>query len=283
LYGIQDPSLYDNQLASKSIEEMAARYLEVIKTVQPEGPYHLLGWSVGGVVAYEMAQQLSRQSQSVGILIMLDTNAPTLTRDFQPQLSLWDWYHRGASWVKEIPNRILGIGSAIVPITSYVRSGLFLLSASLNLNGGKVSKKPSVIDLIGWVKLDTWRTRLLKEADVKSTVSQEKSLLLIEMPDVRRILELVREHGRIVGRYTPVTYPGRITLFRATQSEPNKKGDKDPTMGWGLLAKGGVNVHLIRANHVALLVKPYIEILAQGLKNSLDQRSDCSTDSVKPR
>ncbi len=69
LYGIQDPSLYDAQVASKSIEAMATGYLEALMTVQPEGPYHLLGWSVGGVVAYEMAQQLSRQGQPLALMI----------------------------------------------------------------------------------------------------------------------------------------------------------------------------------------------------------------------
>ena len=276
LFGIQDPSLYNAQSASKSIEEMAARYIEVLKTVQPEGPYHLLGWSVGGVVAFEMAQQLSRQGQTVAILILLDTSAPTPARALQPQLSLSDLLQQSVSWVQAIPDRILGIGSAIMPIASYVRSGLFLLGASVKRSSGPARKKPSIIDLLGWVGLDTWRTQTLKEAEVASTVSQETSLLLIEMPAVRRILELVREHGHIVRRYTAKMYRGRITLFRAAKSGSNEKGDGDPLLGWGELAQDGVEVHFIQSNHVALLVKPYIEILAQELRACIGHRTSSS-------
>ena len=271
LYGIQDPSLYDAQAASKSIEAMATDYLEALKTVQPEGPYHLLGWSVGGVVAFEMAQQLSRQGQPVAILIMLDTSAPTLTRALQSQLTLRDRLQLGASWVQALPNRLRGVGSAIKPIASYVRSGLFLLAASAKRSDGLASEKPTIIELLGWAGLDTWRTWLLREAEVANIVSQETSLRLVEMPAVRRILQLVREHGQMGRRYVAEKYEGRITLFRAGHSGSNEKWVNGQTMGWGVLAEGGVDIHFIQATHVALLVRPHVEILAQKLKVCLDQ------------
>ena len=56
-----------------SMEEMAAYYVEAIRRLQPEGPYRLLGYSFGGAVAFEMAQQLAAQGASVGFLGMLDT------------------------------------------------------------------------------------------------------------------------------------------------------------------------------------------------------------------
>ncbi|MCL4559494.1 MAG: thioesterase domain-containing protein, partial [Chloroflexi bacterium] len=237
-----------------------------------EGPYHLLGWSVGGVVAYEMAQQLIRQGQSVGRLIVLDTGAPVSARALQPQPSLGGQLQRVGSWIQGLPNRIHGAGSAIKPIASYVRSGLFLLATSVKRSGTSSNGKPTIVDLLGWAGLDTWRTLLLREAEVASTVSQETSLLLIEMPAVRRILELVQEHRRFARRYTAERYGGRITLFRAIGSRSSQKRAGDPMLGWGVLAEGGVDVHFIQANHVALLVKPHVEILAQELRVCLDQR-----------
>ena len=279
LYGIQDPSLYDGQSALISIEAMAARYLEALKTVQPEGPYHLLGWSIGGVVAYEMAQQLSMQGLPTALLIMLDTSAPPHARALRPHLSLRDRLQWNASWVLALPNRLRGVGSAIKPIASYVRSDLFLLTSSVKRSNTPSNGNPTLVDLLSWVGLDTWRSKMLKEAEVASTVSQETSLLLIEMPAVRRILELVREHSRLVRRYIVKPYRGRITLFRAVRSGSNENGVKDPTMGCGALAEGGVDVNSIRANHVALLVKPYVEILAQELRTCIDQGSGSSTGS----
>jgi len=54
------------------IEDMAANYIKALQTVQHEGPYLLGGWSMGGVVAFEMAQQLQAQGQRVTLLALFD-------------------------------------------------------------------------------------------------------------------------------------------------------------------------------------------------------------------
>ena len=51
-------------------------------------------------------------------------------------------------------------------------------------------------------------------------------------------------------------------------------------LGWEVLAEGGVDVHFIQANHVALLVKPHIQILAQELRICLDQNCNYTSDST---
>jgi thioesterase domain-containing protein len=55
---------------------MAARYIAAIRVVQPEGPYLLGGWSFGGIVAFEMAQQFLRQGESVSMLAIIDVGTP---------------------------------------------------------------------------------------------------------------------------------------------------------------------------------------------------------------
>jgi thioesterase domain-containing protein len=55
---------------------MAERYVEVVELVQPEGPYLLGGWSMGGVVAYEMARQLRAAGEDVNLLTMIDSHNP---------------------------------------------------------------------------------------------------------------------------------------------------------------------------------------------------------------
>jgi acyl transferase domain-containing protein/thioesterase domain-containing protein len=69
-----------------SIEEMAACYLEAIRTVQSKGPYLFAGYSGGGVIAYEMAQMLRKAGDRTGLLLMLDTLCPTAIRD-RPSLA----------------------------------------------------------------------------------------------------------------------------------------------------------------------------------------------------
>jgi amino acid adenylation domain-containing protein len=56
------------------IEDMAAHYVQVAQELQPEGPYRLGGWSFGGLVAYEMAQQLRQRNQEVSLLAMFDAH-----------------------------------------------------------------------------------------------------------------------------------------------------------------------------------------------------------------
>jgi len=280
LYGIQDPGLYDRHSPFTSIEDMAAAYLEALKTVQHEGPYHLMGWSVGGVVAYEMAQQLMRQGEMVAVLIMLDTHAPVQRKPLEPQSSLRDLLHRIASWAQGLPHRIKEAGSAVNPILSYVHSGLFLLAASARRRRAPADKKPTALELLQWAGMDTWRARLLKEAEVADTVSRETSLLLVEMPAVRRVLELVREHRRLARRYSAEVYRGRITLFRAVPAERHEHQAGDPAMGWEKLAESEVEIYPIQANHVALLVKPYVEVLAQELRACLDRGCSSQTDAT---
>ncbi len=60
------------------VEDIAAHFIREMKQVRPEGPYLLCGFSFGGLVAYEMAQQLSRSGEQVPFLALLDTYAPGL-------------------------------------------------------------------------------------------------------------------------------------------------------------------------------------------------------------
>jgi thioesterase domain-containing protein len=76
VYAIQSQALYSKGPALIHIHDMAACYLEQIRQVQPSGPYHFVGFSFGGLVAYEMAQQLRAQGEEVALLSMLDTWLP---------------------------------------------------------------------------------------------------------------------------------------------------------------------------------------------------------------
>jgi enterobactin synthetase component F len=63
-----------------TLEEMAAGYVRVLRKHRPHGPYHLLGWSVGGVIAQEMAAQLQAAGEEVGLLALLDAYPPAQWR-----------------------------------------------------------------------------------------------------------------------------------------------------------------------------------------------------------
>lgn len=72
IYGLQARGISERGKLPKSIDEMAADYIEQMQKVQPHGPYHLLGWSLGGNVIQAMATQLQKQGEEIALIIMLD-------------------------------------------------------------------------------------------------------------------------------------------------------------------------------------------------------------------
>jgi thioesterase domain-containing protein len=76
-YGLQARGLDGAAPPRDTVEAMAAGYVEAIRSVQPAGPYFLGGWSLGGVIAYEMARQLRERGEQVALVALIDAYVPT--------------------------------------------------------------------------------------------------------------------------------------------------------------------------------------------------------------
>jgi aspartate racemase len=72
--GIQAQGVFDAQPPHQSVEAMAAHYVAALRASQAEGPYHLAGWSLGGLVALEMARQLRQAGCDVGLVALVDAS-----------------------------------------------------------------------------------------------------------------------------------------------------------------------------------------------------------------
>ncbi|ORI23160.1 non-ribosomal peptide synthetase [Rhodococcus sp. 1168] len=86
IYGIQSPALSEDTELPRSVEELASRYVDEIRRLQPKGPYRLMGWSLGGVIAHAMAVELERVGESVCTLAMLDGHLDVGVDDFRTEL-----------------------------------------------------------------------------------------------------------------------------------------------------------------------------------------------------
>ncbi|MFJ8332074.1 amino acid adenylation domain-containing protein [Streptomyces sp. NPDC094437] len=73
LYGLQSRALLGELPVLATLEETAREYLTRVREVQPNGPYHLVGWSFGGVLAHTIAAALQEQGERVALLAMLDS------------------------------------------------------------------------------------------------------------------------------------------------------------------------------------------------------------------
>jgi thioesterase domain-containing protein len=82
LFAFQGRGLDGKDRAHETLEDMAAYYVGAMRKVQPRGPYHVGGWSLGGTVAFEMARQLTDAGQAVGLVALFDTGmSATAGRD----------------------------------------------------------------------------------------------------------------------------------------------------------------------------------------------------------
>jgi acyl transferase domain-containing protein/thioesterase domain-containing protein len=97
-YGLQAQGVDGRLPPLSSVEAMAAQYVEAIRTVDATGPYRLAGYSGGGVIAYEMAQQLRRDGAQVESILMIDTLSPSAATRRVP---LWEKVWLKRHWTLE--------------------------------------------------------------------------------------------------------------------------------------------------------------------------------------
>ena len=83
IYGLQPRGLRRPEPLPASMAEMARDYADQIRMVQPDGPYHLFGWSLGGNIAFAVAEELERRGGEVGLLTILDA-APAIPDSLTP-------------------------------------------------------------------------------------------------------------------------------------------------------------------------------------------------------
>jgi hypothetical protein len=229
---------------------------------------------------------LTARGQAIGALILLDTPAPAHCR-------------RGVSarFGQSFTNRLLRVGqpvrapwtalrsavSAAGPIVRYVRSGLYLLTATAKRRSTAPDRGPAMLEMLRWAALDSWRTRLLADADIAPLLSGDALLQLIDLPDVRRVLAFVGRHRRLARRYVAAGYRGRLTLVRAVPEGQVAHQIDDLTLGWRDLAPDGVDLRTIPANHVALLVNPYVDLVAREVRECLERSHIATTDATARR
>jgi aspartate racemase len=104
VYGLQPLGLDGKQTPHQRVEDMAAHYIKEIQSIQPNGPYYLGGFSFGGLVAFEVAQQLQARGEKVALLALFDSR---VSGYFQP-LKTRDWLlHQVKQVLQRGPNYIL--------------------------------------------------------------------------------------------------------------------------------------------------------------------------------
>ena len=228
-----DPAL-PNQELPQSLAEIAEGYVQLIRRVQPEGPYALLGWCVAGTLAFEIAQQLIASGQRVSHLFMIDTHVPRYFERMPPlrravaryaqrlKLILQDWERarRGGSGLRGF------LGRRVVVQKLLRRLGRL---------PAPTEEAAAVPGAVGDERYDQWLLHYLQAA---------------------------------AERYEPRLYSGPLVLFRSA-AEPSG-GGLDWRMGWGAFARYGVDVVEVDGDHFSMFRDPGVGRMAQCIATMLD-------------
>ena len=78
IYGLQPRGIDGKQQPIERIEDMASYFIQSIQTVQPQGPYFIAGYSFGGIVAFDIARQLTERGEKVAFLGLVDIRCPVI-------------------------------------------------------------------------------------------------------------------------------------------------------------------------------------------------------------
>ena len=75
-YGLESPGLYDGSRSPDRLDDIAKHHVDLIRSIQPRGPYLLGGWSFGAMVSHEIARQLTEAGESIALILAIDGYLP---------------------------------------------------------------------------------------------------------------------------------------------------------------------------------------------------------------
>jgi amino acid adenylation domain-containing protein len=251
-YGLQ-PIGIDGETPLTRIEEMAAHYIEALRKVQPKGPYFLGGWSFGGWIAFEMAQQLQKSGDEVALLAVLDTLAPIKTN---------------------IPDFGNGFKFLFTTVARYIWSFFFdyfrlITAPSKNKIKSLIFRLPNFPKFIQWLEKNLFSQFILGEAAIANSMPEESRLRILNELTIRPMLRVFYANNQAVLNYVPQVYPKRITLLKT--SVQSSIAERDLSMGWNQLTVGGTEIYTIPGNHLTMLRKPHIQVLAAQLRVCIEK------------
>jgi amino acid adenylation domain-containing protein len=237
-YGLQARRLGGRQVGHGSVEEMAEFYIKEILTVQPEGPYYLGGSSFGGLAAFEIARQLHNRGEKVALLALLDTGTPGY------------------------PKLLPGTTQLRSKIYEYVRR-IQHHRQSLKVFNTK-EKAEYVFSKLKKVKL---QFRRKVNNTYKSSVRKFYRELKPHGSLPENYIQIEDQIARAGQKYVPKIYPGKLTLFRASNQPLGIY--PDPTLGWDGLAAGGLEIHEVPGHHGSIVAEPNVRVLAEKLNECI--------------
>ncbi|BAZ49869.1 amino acid adenylation domain-containing protein [Nostoc sp. NIES-4103] len=229
-YGLQAKGLDGQHQPLTRIADMADEYIKALRLVQPSGPYLLGGWSMGGVVAFEMAQQLQRQGETVALLVLIDSRIPNY-----------------------------GEKNSLDKIDKTALLNYFAIDLA-----GRFGKNLEISnDTFQQLTLDEQLNYILEQAKLNGILPED-----IEEKHIHPLIEVFKANLQALQSYIPQVYSQRITLLQA--SEILSDNLHIAAFSWDKLTTNSVDIYSVPGNHYTILTKPHVQDLSVQLKRCLD-------------
>jgi thioesterase domain-containing protein len=240
-YGLQASGLDQNTPSFDRFQDMASKYLETIRTVSPKGPYLIGGFSTGGMIAYEMAQQLRNQGGQPIYLFLIDTFAPHMFSpldDFQIFIAF--------------NQNLAGLYNSNF-ISSYYKI------LGIDEDKGVEDALKTLQDLSHNERLKVlWKS-------IKNTMDMSRDL---DIEYLDRTFNVFKGICHAIQSYSVPTYKGPVFFFRATDDHSEER--KNHALGWDRYVLNPIRVYDTPGNHFTMLRHPNVRTLAIKLKNCLN-------------
>jgi amino acid adenylation domain-containing protein len=256
MYGLQPKGLDGKQKFQKSIEEMAEHYINEIRKINPEGPYLLGGYCFGGVVAFEMAQQLISQGYKVALLANFNAESPTHIHSSNNNDNVTNGDNEQLSHTETNSTQLAAFSWKGLAQLSTKEKYLYL-SKKIKNRVGVEKNKWNFKFFFGYITL---------------------TLLVYKWYDARGLKppNAVRKYyfwtnSYIVAAYKPKPYPGRMTIFRSPGIY------RDPHLGWSDFVTGEIKTIDIPGLHKdrrQIMNEPFVQITAKELKMHINELNE---------
>ncbi|WP_420631564.1 condensation domain-containing protein [Candidatus Leptofilum sp.] len=264
VYTFEMPTLDSNQLPAAHVPALATYYLQAIQSVQPAGPYHLGGYSAGGILAYEVAQQLQAQGEIVATLAVIDMPAPN------PAWAVW-WQlcHFLARLMRLSATREEAI--YLFGRDCWSRATYFWVRGLRDWLGRYGRRAQRFWQMLRQQKWASLRRKLARRHPARTSkpnaVLRDMDPSSLAHPRARALFHL---YDRAARSYLPQPYDGSLLLLRCPLGYGRKEiRSPYPDYGWEKLASC-VETQVIQANgHLALMQEPAVSQVGQQIQRAL--------------
>ena len=243
VYALQPRGLNDGEAVYNSVAEMAGDYLEVIREVQPSGPYLLAGYSVGGYTAIEMARRLEQEGAQVPFVALLDSHVFEALWPFH----IWLFFMLGYScktvwqWAVKFLKKSVGVRASVSTDRNVSEGGE---SSSSSVSSSQLLRRDKPLErIVQSLQRFTIRFRNPRSRAFAARFAYYTAGLPYN-------LQRVFDNGFVlVGEYKPAFWDKRIVFFK---SELGDYTQCDPCRLWQNYFPR-LEIRLVPGNHRTML------------------------------